>query len=765
MTRSPDQSKRSFRIFTRLLLTDDPTLSCVSTTHTHSTAHDSGESTCIALVGNPNIGKTTLFNLLTGMRQRVGNYPGVTVSKKVGTLQLSEDTADLIDLPGTYSLAATSLDERIVVDVLSGHVPGLKQPDLVVCLADATNLTRTLFLPAQVAELGLPMMVVLNQWDLAQKQGLSIDLELLENRLGVPVVPCVATKKQSSDDVARAIERALGSPSTLTPITWPATVKEAAEGLRQSMPAALSQSLHEAEIHRILFDANSALTERLDWAEESRRAAVQEARDKIQQSGYNPMAAEALLQYDHINRLTEDVVNRTGEIPQGQSESIDRLLVHRGWGLAIFAAIMYVVFLSVYTWAGPMMDGIEWGKGMLQDWISPLLSGTPMLQSLVVDAAIEGVGAFLVFLPQILILFFFISLLEDTGYMARAAFLMDKMFSWCGLNGKSFVPLLSSYACAVPGIMATRTIEDPKARLATILVAPLMSCSARLPVYVLLIGAFIEPRHGPFVASLTLFGMHFVGLAVALPLVLLFNKFLLKTRPQPFVLEMPRYHVPRLGDVLWRMWESGVEFVKRAGTIIFAITIIIWALLYFPRPAAVEEAVRQTVAAEQARPLDEILTDEEAAEALEKRVASAYLEQSWMGRMGRGVQPLFAHAGFDWRITVGVLASFPAREVIISTLGVIYSLGGEVDEESHSLQDALTNSHWRDGPFIGQPVFTIPVVLGIMLFFALCSQCGATLAIIKKEASLGWAVFSFTYMTLLAWGAAVLCFQIGSMLS
>lgn len=718
----------------------------------------------MVLVGNPNIGKTTLFNLLTGLRQRVGNYPGVTVSKKVGTLSLGDEAADLIDLPGTYSLAATSLDERIVVDALSGHIPGLKRPDLVLCLVDATNLNRNLFLAAQIAELGLPMLIVINQWDLAVKQGIRIDTQLLEERLGVPVIPCVATQKNSSEQVTEAVAGALKSPRKMQTIAWPEAVAAASQALRRAMPHAVSSALVDAEIHRLLFDANSALAERLDWPEEARRSAVKQARDRVQQGGYNPMAAEALLQYEHISKLTEGAISRPGELPRGNSESIDRLLVHRGWGLAIFAMIMYVVFLSVYTWAGPLMDGIEWAKGAAQGAIAPLLEGTPMLQSLVVDAALEGVGAFLVFLPQILILFFFISLLEDTGYMARAAFLMDKMFSWCGLNGKSFVPLLSSYACAVPGIMATRTIEDPKARLATILVAPLMSCSARLPVYILLIGAFIEPQHGPFVASLTLFGMHFVGLVIALPLVLLFNRFLLKTRPQPFVLELPRYHVPRFSDVIWRMWESGVEFVKRAGTIIFAITIVIWALLYFPRPDSVGESAQMAFAAENAMTPEEIAADDEASAAMEKRVAAAYLEQSWMGRMGRTVQPVFALAGFDWRITVGVLASFPAREVIISTLGVIYSLGGEVDEESQSLQQALTKSQWREGPRMGQAVFTIPVVLGIMFFFALCSQCGATLAIIKKEAGTRWALFSFTYMTLLAWIAAVLCFQIGSML-
>ncbi len=720
----------------------------------------------MALTGNPNIGKTTLFNLLTGLRQRVGNYPGVTVSKKAGTLPLGHgQSADLIDLPGTYSLAATSLDERVVVDVLSGHVPGVNKPDLVLCVVDATNLTRNLFLAVQIAELGLPTLIVLNQWDQAVKQGLQIDTALLEERLGAPVVTCVATQKYGCQHVADAIADALKAPRRMKTIAWPEAIHEATRTLREAMPERVSETLEDTEVHRLLFDANSAMAERLDWPDDHRRAAVEEARQCVRTSGCNPMAAEALLQYDHLNTLLDGVVNRAGELPSGQTESIDRLLVHRGWGLAIFVAIMYVVFLSVYTWAGPMMDAVEWAKGSLQDAVSPLLESTPMLQSLVADAAIEGVGAFLVFLPQILILFFFIALLEDTGYMARAAFLMDKMFSWCGLNGKSFVPLLSSYACAVPGIMATRTIEDPKARLATILVAPLMSCSARLPVYVLLIGAFIEPRHGPFIASLTLFGMHFVGLAVALPVVLVFNRFLLRTQPQPFVLEMPRYHVPRLADIAWRMWESGVEFVKRAGTIIFAITIVIWALLYFPRPEAVGENTRTDFAAESGLTMEQIAEDEDASETMEKRVASAYLEQSWMGRMGRTVQPVFALAGFDWRITIGVLASFPAREVIISTLGVTYSLGGEVDEESHNLQEALTKSQWREGSHKGQPVFTIPVVLGIMFFFALCSQCGATLAIIKKEASTGWAVFSFVYMTLLAWVAAVLCFQIGSMLS
>jgi ferrous iron transport protein B len=377
------------------------------------------------------------------------------------------------------------------------------------------------------------------------------------------------------------------------------------------------------------------------------------------------------------------------------------------------------------------------------------------------------VGAFLVFLPQILVLFFFISLLEASGYMARAAFLMDKLFQWCGLNGKSFVPLLTSFACAIPGIMATRTINDNKARLITIMVAPLMSCSARLPVYLLLIGAFIEPRYGPSVAGSTLFAMHFVGALVAAPIAWLLNKTVNRGRPPiPFVMELPHYRVPQVKLTLYRMYESGKEFVVRAGTVIFAMTIIIWALLYFPRPETLEQEVSaEYIGRITEGPMSEISGEIELNVAqtseLEQRIAARYLEQSYMGRFGKFVQPVFAPAGYDWKITVGVLASFPAREINISTLGIIYSLGGEVDEASDDLRTTLRNTKWESGPRAGEPVFNIPVALSIMVFFALCMQCGATLAVIAKELNWWWSVGSFFALTALAWVAAVAVYQVG----
>jgi ferrous iron transport protein B len=338
--------------------------------------------------------------------------------------------------------------------------------------------------------------------------------------------------------------------------------------------------------------------------------------------------------------------------------------------------------------------------------------------------------------------------------MARAAFLMDKLFSWCGLNGKSFVPLLSSFACAIPGIMATRTISDRKARTITILIAPLMSCSARLPVYLLLIGAFVEPEYGPTIAGITLFAMHFVGALVAAPFAWALNKGLNQGKQaEAFVMELPHYRVPHIKHTTLRMYESGKEFVIRAGTVIFAMTLLIWALLYFPRPAAIEDAIRAEAAS------IESVANSEAQ--LTQAVDAAYLEQSYMGRFGKWVQPIFAPAGYDWKITIGVLASFPAREIIVSTLGITYSLGGDVDESSDDLRTTLTNAHWEDGPRAGTPVFNLPVALSIMVFFALCMQCGATLAVIAKELHWGWAIASFCTLTTVAWIAAVLVYQLG----
>jgi ferrous iron transport protein B len=734
--------------------------------------NESGTNKRIALIGNPNTGKTSLFNILTGMRQRVGNYSGVTVEKKTGIWTMSNgQQVELIDLPGTYSLSASSLDERVAVDVITGHGMGGTAPDLIVVVVDVENLRRNLFLASQASELGVPMVIALNCWDVAEKKGLQIDSKLLEQRLGVPVIPTIAKRKSGTAELAKAVELALEIRPQMARPKWPEPVQKALKTLQEEFVDKRGEALREGELQRLLFDSKSAVRERLKTPTEEHAPIIDATREQLYKDGFQPDAAESTLRFRFLNPLLSDVLERQAAMKErSKSESIDQLLLHKFWGLLVFVGMMYVVFQSVYTWAGPIMDLIEGVVGWIQGIASDALVETPMLQSLVADGIIGGVGAFLVFLPQILVLFFFISLLEASGYMARAAFLMDKLFQWCGLNGKSFVPLLTSFACAIPGIMATRTINDTKSRLITIMVAPLMSCSARLPVYLLLIGAFIEPRYGPSVAGATLFSMHFIGALVAAPFAWLLNKTVNKGRkPTPFVMELPHYRIPQVKLTLYRMYESGKEFVVRAGTVIFAMTIIIWALLYFPRSESVEEQVRsefglsseaQILTGDANTPSARII-HESLEETIQAAADAAYLEQSYMGRFGKFVQPIFAPAGYDWKITVGVLASFPAREIIISTLGITYSLGGEVDEESDDLRSTLSNAKWESGPRTGEPVFNIPVALSIMVFFALCMQCGATIAVIAKELNWWWAAGSFFTLTTLAWVAAVLVYQVG----
>lgn len=724
----------------------------------------------VALIGNPNTGKSTLFNCLTGLRQKVGNYSGVTVQKKTGITLIGTERVEILDLPGTYSLAATSPDERVVVDALRGEVENLDRPDIVLCIVDATNLQRNLFLAFQIGQLGVPMVLALNYWDTAQKRNIAIDIEGLKEKLGIPIVPISASRAEGITELKDAVIQALDEKPKLISPTWPESIEEAISGVRSELSEPVSARIDDAALMRGIFESDEEIFKRAGASGLETQEALEISKKALFKGGLNPANAEAVLLYRHIKEHVEPCISARDSSRIPGSESIDSLLTHKVWGLIAFLALMYLVFQSVYSWAGPFMDLIDMGKSVVQDTVSNVLSGWPMIESLVADGIIEGVGAVVIFLPQIMILFFFISLLEDTGYMSRAAFLMDKLFSWCGLSGKSFVPLLSSYACAIPGVMATRTIQDSKARLVTILVAPFMSCSARLPVYVLMIGAFIEPRYGAAVAGAVLFLMHFVGLLVAMPFAYLMNKYILKTPPQPFLLELPSYQIPKVRDVMLKMYSQGKEFVVNAGTVIFAITIIIWALLYFPRTESVEIETREAFVSEIAAQngwteefaLASIHEDEAIVAALDHKVSSAFIEQSWMGRIGKTVQPVFAGAGFDWKITVGVIASFPAREVIISTLGIIYSLGGDVDEEAGDLREAMASQKWQSGPKAGMPIFTIPVVIALMVFFALCQQCGATLAVIAQETSWRWAALSFGFMTILAWLASIGINQVGS---
>ena len=721
----------------------------------------------VGLLGNPNTGKSTLFNRLTGLRQRIANYPGITVEERMGTAYSGREPVEIVDLPGAYSLSATTADERAVLDALTARA-GRDELDLLICVLDSTNLKRNLFLTLQAADFNLPMIVVLNQWDIARKRGLQINCEKLAEQIGVPVIPLSARTGEGLAELEKTLRQELERPSFLRPTTWIPEVIPPINNLCEAV-----DGLRPAEALRLLFDPRSALYDHWPTQRDTIASIVREGRQQIAAAGMNPGPAEALIQYSRIREILAEVIDHKESSSPASSESIDRLLLHRFWGSVIFVGVMWIVFQSVYTWAEPVMGALEYITGVSQEAIRPLLSSTPLLESLVVDGMIAGVGGVLVFLPQIYVLFFYIGLLEDTGYMARAAFLMDKALSWCGLNGKSFVPLLSSYACAIPGIMAARTLESRWARTATILMAPFMSCSARLPVYVLFIGAFVEPRYGAAAAGWALFLLHFVGLFIAAFLAWVAHRFFAPLESSPFILEMPQYKVPHMRNLLLRMWENGREFLVRAGTVILAFSVLIWALLYFPRDESIEESHREnylaTIVQESSVTPSEaiqLISDEDSPyyDDYQNHLSAAYLRDSYLGRFGQWAQPVFAPAGFDWKITVGVLSSFPARELVISTLGIIYQLGPDVDEDSSGLRSQIAAETWSSGSNAGQPIFTLPVVFSVLIFFCLCLQCGATVALIAKELNRWYAAGSFIGMTVLAWGAAVLTYQLGSLL-
>ena len=629
----------------------------------------------VALAGNPNAGKTTLFNALTGLSQKVANYPGVTVERKTGEWRADGKSIQLIDLPGLYSLDATSLDEHIASDVLLGKVAGVAKPDTVIAVVDATNLERNLYLVTQLFEFGVPVVVALTMIDVFEKQKHEIDIGRLSKLLKVPVVAVDASEGRGIDELADAVALAIASPR------------------------------------------DSAFV-----AEESESA-----------------NAKIFARYAFISEVVQKSVKHNDKAAHDRSEKIDKILTHRVFGLAILVGVLLLVFQAIFSWAEVPMHLLETGFGAVGDAARAQMP-EGILADLVVDGIIAGVGGVLVFLPQILLLFLFISILEDTGYMARAAFLMDKLMSRFGLHGKAFLPLMSSFACAIPGIMATRTIENQRDRFATILIAPFMSCSARLPVYTLMIGAFFTGQTVLGFLSLgaaLMLAMYALGIVVAVIVGFILKKTLLSSTPAPFVMELPPYRVPDVRTVLQNMLTRAWLFVKRAGTVILAISIILWALAYFPRTEAVNA--------------------EEGSPAVE----TVQLQNSYAGQLGHLIEPVIRPLGFDWKIGVALIASFAAREVLVSTLSIIYNVGKDETEESPTLISAIKGAKDEQGNTVWTPL----TALTLMVFFVLAMQCMSTLAIVRRETnSWRWPIFQFAFMTLVAYGAAFMTYQGGKLL-
>ena len=708
----------------------------------------------VAVIGNPNTGKSTVFNALTGLRQKTANYPGVTVERHTGTLRTETGSLNLVDLPGTYSLSAQSPDEMVAVDVLLGHVEDMQRPRAVLAVVDATNLRRNLFLVTQLAELGLPIVLAVNMTDVAASREIEIDYSLLEAELGVRVVPTVATTGENLVELKQALDQAVNGEPPRRYDLLPA-VSDAVRGLWDKARQAGSH-LTEYEVERALIDAQGAAERRFEFSTTPELTAeLQDQRMRL--SAGSPLAAmEAKARYEFIGQLLERVERRAPP-RRSLADRLDAVTNHPVWGSLLFLLVMASVFQAVFSWAAPMMDLID---GVAARLIASTQASLPpgALTSLLTDGVIAGVGSVVIFLPQILILFAFIIVLEDSGYMPRAAFTMDRLMRSAGLSGQSFIPMLSSFACAVPGILATRVIPEERDRLATILAAPFMTCSARLPVYALLISAFV-PQQTYLGGLLNLQGLVLLGLYLLGIVGGVFTAWLLKRTvlagPTPnFLIELPPYRLPNLRSVVIKLLDRGRMFLKRAGTVIFTVAVVIWALAYFPHPASVGadfEARREQAAAALAEPA---LTRELAA--LDQAEAAAYLEQSLLGRAGKLVEPVFSPLGWDWKVSAAVLASFPAREVVIAVLGTIYAVG---DAESND--DALVGRLRAAQRSDGSPLFTLPMVVGLLVFYAFCLQCGATVAVIARETqSWRWAGGAWLYMTGLGYFGALLVYQV-----
>jgi ferrous iron transport protein B len=722
----------------------------------------------VAIVGNPNSGKSTLFNRLTGLNQKVANYPGVTVEKKTGRASLTCGCmVDLLDLPGTYSLRPRSPDEKIVRDVLLGLNADTPPPHLVVFVLDATGLDRHLYLALQVIEIGRPVVVALNMMDAAREEGIEVDIASLENLLGVPVIPVSGRTGEGLDRLRETLEYEVapgGAPSArkLSP-GMERALESLAGGLRRRGAPGAVNPRHLAMALLLDEDEDEPLWRAARLSNGPELAALRAGLDRVEPDWRNH---EPVGHFEAIEKLLARVVRRPTRGRDPVRARIDRVLTNRVLGPVLFLALMATVFQSIFTWATPAMDAIESGFGALGALVGSWLAPGP-LRSLLVDGVIAGAGTVIQFVPQIAILFFFIALMEDSGYMARAAFIMDRLMGAVGLSGRAFIPLLSSFACAIPGILATRTIEDRRDRFTTILVAPFMSCSARLPVYALLIGAFIPDRRWGVLslAGLTLFALYLLGIVVAVAAALVLKRSVLRGRRPLYVMELPPYRMPHWRDVLLTVRDRSWVFVQKAGTVIVAASIVLWFLATFPAGHTETRALEQRLAAVEAgggaaggAAAAPAAAARAEGTALRTEIAGSQLRHSFAGQVGRFIEPAIAPLGFDWKIGIALLTSFAAREVMVSTMATVYNLG-DADEGSISLRAKLRNA--RD-PRTGRPDYTPLVAVSLMIFFVLACQCMSTVAVVRRETnSWRWPVFMVVFMNALAWVASFAAFQGG----
>lgn len=700
----------------------------------------------ITLVGNPNTGKSTIFNALTGLRQKIANYPGITVERKMGSTIINGVLHKVIDLPGAYSLNHKKADERITYETLIGSYDYEDKPDLLLLVLDASNLERNLFLASQVMDLQIPILMVLTMSDIADERGIIIKPEQLSSAWRVPVISVNARSKNCDTQIKEAlIEKGVAVPK---PFQWNPTtpLRKAVERLDKEWLSKHTQLPKRARpIEALRLIAEGGLEDSFYQYSEGGKAKklIESLQNFLEAAGENPTAAEVVQRYRFISDISEGSVSKEHSNELTWTDCMDNVLTHRVGGPFIFVLVLLIMFQSIFSWATPFMDIIDMIFIEFGAFVGSSLPNG-MLNNLLVDGVIAGLGGVVIFLPQIIFLFLFIYFLEGTGYMARAAFVMDGFMTMVGLHGRSVVPLMSGFACAVPGIMATRTIENWRDRLITIMILPFMACSARLPVYAVMIAAFVPNKQ--FMGFLTLqgvvfFGLYLFGIVMAIGSAAVMKRIFPMGKPTPFLMELPSYKLPNIRLIVIQSLERGKIFVSEAGKIIVAISIILWFLASYP-------IYEPTVS-------DRATTDANEQQLSDQMISTLQLNQSYAGTFGQLIEPVIEPLGFDWKIGIGLLTSFAAREVMVGTLNIIYSI--EETDQQLGLIDRLKS---EIDPNTGLPKYTLATALSLMIFFAIAMQCMSTLAIVKRETnSWKWPLVMFGYMTILAYFSSWLTYE------
>ena len=710
-----------------------------------------GKRITVALVGNPNCGKTSFFNHATGLREKVGNYSGVTVDSKLGYFQYKDYTIALVDLPGTYSLTEYTPEELYVRQyIMEEH------PDIVLNIADASNFERNLFLTTQLIDMNVPMVMALNMYDELEKNGDHLDLETLSELFGFPIIPTISSKGVGIQDVmAKIVDlyENLEQHTKHVHINYGADLEKSIGIVKEEMlkHLDLSGAYSTRYLAIEMLAGDKVITELVGKFDDDGSVAkvVDEQRQQIEKQ-YNEDAATIVsgAKYGFVRGALLETYTQGKDKSKQPAYSVDKLLTNRWLGFPILIFFLWFMFQMTFTLGAYPQAWLESFFGWLGDVITRLLPDG-MVKDLLVDGIIAGVGGVCAFLPNILILFFFISILEDTGYMARAAFIMDKLMHRMGLHGKSFIPYIIGFGCSVPAIMATRTLENRKDRILTIITVPFMSCSARLPVYLLLISAFFTKHQGLILTSIYL-----IGIVMAVVTSLLVKKVAFKNVRDQFVMELPPYRIPTFRNAVIHMWDKSVQYLKKMGSVILVATVIIWALEYFPHHSP--ELDRYTAQIERVGE-DETLTEAEKSaqiSQLELDCSACQIENSYLGRFGRFIAPVFRPLGFDWQMGVSLITGFAAKEIVVSSMGVLYHSDAAADENSSALQKSLQNHTWSSGPDIGKPVFTPWVAFGFMVFILLYFPCVAAITAVKRESNIKWMLFTMFYTTSVAWLAA-----------